>query len=45
MRGSRIKELDRDELAEVIADAWLSRAPKRMAAAWLEANPNWPETA
>jgi hypothetical protein len=45
VRASRINELGRDELAEVIADAWLSRAPKRMAAAWLEANPNWPETA
>ena len=24
-----------DELAEVVYDAWLARAPKRMAAAWL----------
>ena len=36
LRGCRIGELDRDELAEVVYDAWLARAPKRMAAAWLE---------
>jgi hypothetical protein len=35
VQASRLGEIDRDELAEVIADAWLSRAPKRMAAAWL----------
>ena len=35
LRGCRIGELDRDELAEVVYDAWLARAPKRMAAAWL----------
>jgi hypothetical protein len=35
LRGCRIGELDRDELAEVVHDAWLARAPKRMAAAWL----------
>ena len=35
LRGCRIGELARDELAEVVYDAWLARAPKRMAAAWL----------
>ena len=35
LRGSRIGELDRDELAEIIYDAWLARAGKRAAAAWL----------
>ena len=35
LRGSRIGELTADELAEVVYDAWLARAPKRMAAAWL----------
>jgi hypothetical protein len=35
LRGSRIGELDRDELAETIYDAWLSRAGKRAAATWL----------
>ena len=35
LRGSRIGELTRDELAEVVQDAWLSRASKRRAADWL----------
>jgi hypothetical protein len=35
LRGCRVGELDRDELAEVVYDAWLARAPKRLAAAWL----------
>jgi hypothetical protein len=36
LRGSRIGELDVDELEEVIADAWLARAPKTKARKWLE---------
>ncbi|MCW2506118.1 MAG: hypothetical protein JWO79_4402 [Actinomycetia bacterium] len=39
VRASRIGELTRDELAEVIQDAWLSRASARRAAAWLSAHP------
>lgn len=35
LQTSRVGELTRDELAEVIHDAWLSRAPKRMATTWL----------
>ena len=35
LRASRIGELTRKELAEVIQDAWLSRASARRAAAWL----------
>jgi len=35
VRGSRIGELTRQELAEVIQDAWLSRASATRAAAWL----------
>ncbi|MFZ0141867.1 MAG: hypothetical protein WAL70_12355 [Aeromicrobium sp.] len=35
LRGSRIGELDRDELAEIVYDAWLARAGKRAAATWL----------
>lgn len=35
LRGSRIGELQRDELAEIVYDAWLARAGKRAAAAWL----------
>ncbi|ONI73814.1 hypothetical protein BWI15_10365 [Kribbella sp. ALI-6-A] len=36
VRGSQIGGLSRQELTEVIQDAWLSRASKRRAAAWLE---------
>jgi hypothetical protein len=35
VRGSRIGELDRAELAEIVQDAWLARASKRRAAQWL----------
>ena len=35
VRASRLGELRRDELAEVIQDAWLSRASTRRAADWL----------
>ena len=37
VRGSRIGELTLRELAEVIQDAWLSRASPARAAAWLSA--------
>jgi hypothetical protein len=39
LRAARVGELTREELAEVIQDAWLSRASARRAAAWLSANP------
>ena len=39
LRASRIGELTRQELAEVIQDAWLSRASARRAASWLRENP------
>lgn len=39
LRAGRIGELSRQELAEVIQDAWLSRASPRRAAAWLSAHP------
>jgi hypothetical protein len=35
LRHSRAGELSREELAEVVYDAWLARAPKRMAKQWL----------
>jgi hypothetical protein len=38
VRGSRIGELSRQELTEVIQDAWLSRASAARAAAWLKAH-------
>ena len=36
VRTSRIGELTRDELAEVVYDAWLARASKTAARGWLE---------
>jgi len=36
IRGSRIGELTRQELAEVIQDAWLARASTRRATTWLQ---------
>src|SRR3984957_2352282 len=38
VRGGRIGELTRQELTEVIQDAWLSRASSARAAAWLKAH-------
>jgi len=35
VRASRIGELSRDELREVVQDAWLSRASTRRATEWL----------
>lgn len=37
LRASRVGELTRGELAELVQDAWLSRASPRRAAAWLGA--------
>lgn len=39
LRASRIGELTQQELAELIQDAWLSRASARRAATWLSAHP------
>ncbi len=39
LRACRIGELTRGELAEIVQDAWLSRASARRAAAWLDAHP------
>lgn len=35
LRQRDLGRISRDELAEVIADAWLACAPKRLAASWL----------
>jgi hypothetical protein len=35
VRGSRLTEITTTELAELIQDAWLSRASKRRASTWL----------
>jgi hypothetical protein len=39
LRASRIGTLTRRQLAELVQDAWLSRASARRAAAWLAAHP------
>lgn len=39
VRGSRLTEITATELAELIQDAWLSRASKRRAEAWLAGRP------
>jgi hypothetical protein len=38
VRASRLNELTRDELNEVVQDAWLARASAPRAKVWLEAN-------
>ena len=38
LRASRVGELTRQELAEIVEDAWLSRASARRATAWLTAS-------
>jgi hypothetical protein len=38
VRASRLGEVTREELTELIQDAWLSRASNRRAAAWLAAH-------
>ena len=39
IRASRIGELSRRELGEVVQEAWLSRASPRRAASWLRDHP------
>lgn len=39
LRASRLGELTRRELAEIVQDAWLSRASARRAASWLRDHP------
>ena len=39
LRASRVGELSYQEVAELVQDAWLSRASVRRAAAWLQAHP------
>jgi hypothetical protein len=36
VRIPSLSEIDRDELAELVTDAWLTRAPKRLAQRWLD---------
>jgi hypothetical protein len=36
VRAARLGEVSHEELAEIVADAWLSRASARRATQWLE---------
>lgn len=36
---ARLERLDRDELAELVVDAWLALVPRRVARAWLDEHP------
>ncbi len=36
LRASRVGELSREELAEIVHEAWLSRAPVTVGRAWLQ---------
>lgn len=38
VRASRLREMSREELAEVVQDAWLARASATRATAWLRAH-------
>ena len=38
MRIRDLPRLERDELRELIIEAWLTRAQKRLAKAWIEEN-------
>jgi hypothetical protein len=38
MRIPDLKRIDKDELADMVAEAWLTRAQKRVAKKWLEEN-------
>ncbi len=38
IRIAQLERLDRDELADLVAEAWMTRAQKRVAKAWLKEN-------
>jgi hypothetical protein len=38
MRIPDLARIDREELRDLVVEAWLTRAPKRVARAWLEEN-------
>src|SRR6476469_4577569 len=38
LRIPSLARIDRDELRDLVVDAWLTRAPKRLARAWLAEN-------
>ena len=42
LRASRVGEMDRDELVEVVEEAWLAQASTRRGRAWLESRDHAP---
>jgi hypothetical protein len=38
MRIPQLQRIERDELGDLVAEAWLTRAQKRVAKAWLANN-------
>ena len=42
LRASRVGEIQRDELVEIVEEAWLAQASDRRAQAWLRAQPPAP---
>ena len=42
LRASRVGEIDRDELVEIVQEAWLAQASDRRGQAWLKAQPLTP---
>jgi hypothetical protein len=43
IRIPRLAEIDRDELHDLVVEAWLTRAKKRVAKAWLDAHAPSPD--
>jgi hypothetical protein len=43
MRIPDLARIDREELQDTLAEAWLTRAPKRIARAWLAENASEPD--
>jgi hypothetical protein len=43
VRASRLGDLSREELTEIVQDAWLSQASARRAARWLESKGSQPD--
>lgn len=41
VRASRLPKVARDEIVELVQDAWLSRASRRRAEAWLAEQGPW----
>jgi len=39
LRASRVGEIDRDELVEIVQEAWLAQASNRRGQAWLAGHP------